>query len=245
MSDDRKYVRVYHDDLIRDYPEIYDDDPALAAWLRLLVIADTMWPTAPELPRSVKARPLARLTSIGLVLVLPRHRFRIRGLDAERIRRADAGRNAAVKRWHGKGNAGGNAEPMPRRDETRRDETEPNAREGLPNLTTEAIHALEERTGRTWGQAGEKQLTEYDRLIEDHGLEKVLSAMDRLMTDGKPMTARQLVWGAMKVLEPMLDPRDAAKAERQEEVERDSRRGVEATQRYLRELRATGERSPA
>jgi hypothetical protein len=99
---------------------------------------------------------------------------------------------------------------------------------------------LEHRTGRTWGQAGEKQLTEYDRLIEDHGLEKVLSAMDRLM-DGTPMTARQLVWGAMKVLEPMVPVasllKEDADHERQEERERNSRRGVEATQRYLRELR--------
>lgn len=118
MSEDRKYVRVYHDDLIRDYPEVYDDDALLSAWLRLLVIADQMWPTAPELPRSIKARPLARLTASGLVMVLPRHRYRIRGLDAERTRRADAGRNAAAKRWHDKGNADGNADPMPSRDET-------------------------------------------------------------------------------------------------------------------------------
>jgi len=116
----------------------------------------------------------------------------------------------------------------------------PTAREGLPNLDEAAIRALEHRTGRTWGQAGEKQLSEYDRLIEDHGLEKVLSAMDRLM-DGKPLTARQLVWGAMKVLEPMVPVasllKEDADTERQEERERNSRRGVEATQRYLRELR--------
>ena len=120
MSDDRKYVRVYHDDLIRDYPAVYDDDMLLASWLRLLVVADAMWPTPPELPRSIKARPLASLVEIGLVVSLPGHRYRIRGLDAERSRRQDAARNAAASRWHSKGNAPGNAEVMPSRAEPSR-----------------------------------------------------------------------------------------------------------------------------
>jgi hypothetical protein len=121
----------------------------------------------------------------------------------------------------------------------------PPAREGLPNLDQGAIRALEHRTGRPIQIAGDKQLTEYDRLIEDHGLEKVLSAMDRLMTDGQPMTARQLVWGAMKVLEPMVDTKELAKTERQDELDRTNRRAIEATQRHLRELRSVGERKPA
>ena len=54
---DRRYVRVYDDDLRRDYPKVWHDDRALATWLRLLSIADKMWPTIPELPRSVQARP--------------------------------------------------------------------------------------------------------------------------------------------------------------------------------------------
>lgn len=83
------------------------------------------------------------------------------------------------------------------------------AREGLPNLDDAAIAALEERTGRTWSQAGQRQLSEYDELIEAHGLEAVCGAMDSLR-EGKPMTARQLVWGAMKLLEPMPSTRAPA-----------------------------------
>jgi hypothetical protein len=85
------------------------------------------------------------------------------------------------------------------------------AREGLPNLDGEAIRALEERTGRTWSQAGQKQLSEYDELIESHGLTNVCVAMDSLR-EGQTMTARQLVWGAMKILEPMPSARVPANA---------------------------------
>ena len=124
--EDRKYVRVYHDDLIRDYPQVYDNDALLAAWLRLLVVADAMWPTPPELPRSVRARPLARLTEIGLVIPLSGHRYRIRGLDAERTKRQAAARNAAAQRWHSKGNA----EAMPSRAEPSKPESEPSRANG-------------------------------------------------------------------------------------------------------------------
>jgi hypothetical protein len=125
VRSDRHYVRVYHDDLLRDYPEIYADDGALSTWLRLLVIADKMWPTPPELPRSVKPRPLRVLAEYRLVELVPPHGFRIRGHDAERSRRADAARNAAALRWQDRGNADSNAEghadvmpsTRPRRDE--------------------------------------------------------------------------------------------------------------------------------
>lgn len=96
---ERHYVRVYHDDLMRDYPESWGDDAILATWLRLLVIADKMWPAMPELPRSVKPRPLSALVSVGLVELVGSHGYRVRGLDAERTRRRDAARNAAASRW--------------------------------------------------------------------------------------------------------------------------------------------------
>lgn len=103
---DRHYVRVYHDDLMRDYPGAWSDDTALATWLRLLVIADKMWPALAELPRSVRPRALRALVAAGLVELVGAHGYRIRGLDAERSQRRDAARNAAASRWHG-------AESMP------------------------------------------------------------------------------------------------------------------------------------
>jgi len=117
MTDERRYVRVYYNDMIRDYPEVWSDDAQLAAWLRMLSTADPMWPTPPELPRSVKPRTLAALAASTLVEPLPQHRFRMKGLDAERKRRSDSARTAAALRWHGNGNA----ETMPK---TRRAENE-------------------------------------------------------------------------------------------------------------------------
>lgn len=122
MADDRKYVRVYYNDLIRDYPDVWSDNDALATWLRMLATADPMWPTPPELPRSVKARPLASLTGCGLVARVGQDRFSLKGLDAERIKRQDAARNAAALRWHGKGIPPPDAPAMPKRAEPSKDE---------------------------------------------------------------------------------------------------------------------------
>lgn len=91
MSDDRKYVRVYYS-VIDDerFEHVYCDDAALAAWLRMLLDADALWPASASLPR-MSRRVLQVLTASGLVEVTG-SRFRVHGLDAERQRRADAGR---------------------------------------------------------------------------------------------------------------------------------------------------------
>jgi len=115
MKSDRRYVRIYDDDLRRDYPHIWRDDRALATWVRMLAVADKMWPTPPELPRSVRAAPLAALVKAGLVVLMPEDCYRIRGHDAERIARSNAGRNAAALRWHSERNA--DALPKRERDE--------------------------------------------------------------------------------------------------------------------------------
>jgi hypothetical protein len=133
VKSDRRYVRVYDDDLRRDYPEVWTDDRAIATWLRLLSVADKMWPTIPEIPRYIKPGPLAILVGCGLVEALPAHCYRIRGHDAERNARSNAARNAAAERWHSERNADGNADVMPRR-ERERDENEstpPPAKPGL------------------------------------------------------------------------------------------------------------------
>jgi hypothetical protein len=248
MADaDRKYVRVYYNDLIRDYPDVWADNDQLATWLRLLATADPMWPTPPELPRSVKPRVLGRLVDSSLVVTTADHRYRMKGLDAERDMRAQSARNAAAKRWHSEGIQTSDAGAMPKREriraETSKAENEPNARDGLPSLTAEAVRALEERTGHTWSQAGERQLSEYDRLIGDHGLEAVCGAMDAV-ANGKRMTARQLIWPAMKLLEPFVipDAEDAAAKEREAVRVRRTNQGVWA--RRIERYRYTGEWDP-
>jgi hypothetical protein len=115
MSSDTKrpFVRVYHDDLMHDYPAIWADDAALATWLRLLVLADKMWPTPPELPRSARGRGLARLVESGLVKQVSKHSFRIKGYDKERQSRQDAARNAAAVRWQMQSHSGSDAPGRP------------------------------------------------------------------------------------------------------------------------------------
>lgn len=127
---ERQYVRVYHDDLLRDYKHVWTDDTALAAFVRLLSVADKMWPAAPELPRSVSRRALGVLNQPNekgnrLVEILPPHCYRIRGHDAERKKRQDSARKGSAVRWDSDRNADASADAMPRRDETRRDENLP------------------------------------------------------------------------------------------------------------------------
>ncbi len=90
--------------------------------------------------------------------------------------------------------------------------------EPWPNLDPEAQTFLEGLTGRQIRQAGDKQLAEYDRQIADHGLVKVVSAYQRVARAlGPTPTATQLVWSGRKVLEPFVDPRDVADAEKSTE----------------------------
>jgi len=94
----RRYARFYYPEFIRDYPLVYADDAAFASWMRLLVIAEQMWPMPSELPRSVKPKALAVLIDAGLVRVVG-VTFTLKGHDAERQRRSDTGRNASAVRW--------------------------------------------------------------------------------------------------------------------------------------------------
>lgn len=101
MSDERKYVRVYHG-IIDDprFAAVICDDAAGWTWIRLLIIADQAWPSSAYLPRWVRSKPLATLTAAGLVEV-DGDVFRIHGLDPERQRRRDSASDAAARRWHG------------------------------------------------------------------------------------------------------------------------------------------------
>jgi hypothetical protein len=100
---DRKYVRVYYNDLIRDYPDVYADREAVGCWLELLVVAEAMWPTPADLPGWARGRAFRVLIDSGLVEVGPPGRFLVRGHVAERTRRQDAAKAAAAKRWQNGG----------------------------------------------------------------------------------------------------------------------------------------------
>lgn len=115
------YSRLYHR-FADEFPEVWANDRALASWVRLLRIADASWPTRPPLPRSAKGIPLRMLTEAGLVTIVGEC-YLMRGLDAERNRRKDAAARAADLRWQ----SARNADALPRRIETRKDETNTDA----------------------------------------------------------------------------------------------------------------------
>ena len=141
----RPYARFYYDDFIREYPAIYADDAAFAAWMRLLTLAEKLWPIAPEMPRHVKPGALRKLVDAGLVKV-GGMTYRVRGLDAERSRRHHLAKSAADSRWSADGNADAYAEAMPRRDETRQDPQTPTSGGRRSNGTNHRAVAAKEAT---------------------------------------------------------------------------------------------------
>lgn len=98
-AQDDPYVRVYY--------RVLNDDkfkPLTAAawghWVRLLVIADGMFPASAPLPRWVEDAPLHELVERRIV-DLEGDYFRIHGMEPERSRRADSATFAADVKHHG------------------------------------------------------------------------------------------------------------------------------------------------
>jgi hypothetical protein len=111
MSERAPYSRVYWS--VMDDPKfdgIYEDDAAFALWMRLLMNADALWPAPAPLHRTAKPKALAKLVEAGIVDLLPRDRYRIHGLDAERGRRRDAARTGGKSDPNGT-QTGGKREP--------------------------------------------------------------------------------------------------------------------------------------
>jgi hypothetical protein len=253
---DRRFVAVYYD-LAHEYPGVYRDDQLLATWLRLLMIAHAIWPAPALLPRSVSDAAVDALALHGLIEVVG-DEFKVLGLDKQRRVRSEQARKAAEARWgrnaerNAASTADADASGMPH---TTSHNTTPHTNgessssptvedssfavgksdlvmDGLPHLTPEAVKVLENWTQRPWSQAGQKQLGEFDRLVGDYGLAAVVTAFGKVPQNGTPLTARQLIWPAMRILEPfpVLDSKAAAQEERQAESQKSSRRAVEQTQ---------------
>lgn len=117
---------------------------------------------------------------------------------------------------------------------------------GLPHITEPIRVVLEEVTGRGILQAGDRQLTELDGLAERHAEAEVIEALRtaRAAVEGHA-TARQVVWGAVKVLEPMLDGKALSKAAAAREERAARQRATEAAERQRREQRELEERAKA
>lgn len=182
-------------------------------------------------------------------------------VDEERIQRTLAGKAGAQARWHPASEVvsdlpsevasevvsemhGGSDAPVTRNPSPviPLSDTHP-AREEFPNIDQDAQTFLEGLTGRIITTAGYKQLAEYDRQLQEHGIVAVLAAYRRVAKTLKANpTARQLVWSARSLLEPFADPRSIAAEDRSVEDERAARRRDEAVWRRRHELyRATGQ----
>jgi hypothetical protein len=144
VSERAPYSRVYWS-IIDDpkFESIYCVDAHLAAWLRLLLIADQAHPASAHLPATLRRPSITALVNVGLVDLLPGGRYRIHGLSAERLHRSAEQRNGGDARVEtaergvdgrflpstagpavvtSGGPSGGNQRNQLRRDETRRDE---------------------------------------------------------------------------------------------------------------------------
>jgi hypothetical protein len=134
-----EYVRVYQS--VVDDPKfvnVYDDDHHFATWVRLLMAADAIWPASCPIPAGTRKASLKVLAEAGIIDIGTGYRFRVRGLDAERERRSEAGRpggRASAERRttverpfndRSTNIAGAVAPAEPRRV---RDESEPSARD--------------------------------------------------------------------------------------------------------------------
>lgn len=215
MSEDRKFVRVFYNDLIQDYPEMWADDHQLATWLRMLATADPMWPTPPEVARSVRPAVLAKLVDTSLIQVVG-DRYRVKGLDAVRGKVADAARNAAAVRWQ----SARNAEAMP---------TKPDADQTRPDAYAARAEDDEDPADIYWRLTGkypnEKVLPWIDQLINQYGARAVTTALvtahiedkatmtllgrtqDRLRAEARQLDRKELAEEKARLAEKRAQPR--------------------------------------
>jgi hypothetical protein len=100
QPEQRPYSRVYWE-IVEDprFAEVFGDDHHLSTWLRLLVAADSAWPTPVALPRSASEESVRVLSEAGLIELLAHDHYRVHGLDAERERRSGRARASANMRW--------------------------------------------------------------------------------------------------------------------------------------------------
>jgi hypothetical protein len=103
----------------------------------------------------------------------------------------------------------------PRSASGARDGMRPTERDGLPHLDPATASVGESITGRGVLAAGDRQLTELDRLLEAHGPDAVQAAMRRVANGGR-LEWRQLVWGMVKDLEPIPSARRETDEERED-----------------------------
>jgi hypothetical protein len=239
----------------REYPVIYADDAALSAWLRLLMLADGVWPAPAVLPRSVKDEPLAALQTAGLVtLEADGDHFRILGLDKLRQQTHDDAVARANKRWAGNAGADahGDAQASAHGDATKPNHTTPRSvhTEGsIPLLEEEESHEgrvpehwndlfslMEQLTGKPYALPNpwSKMAVMALELIDRHGWEmfrsRAVTSVERL---GQNPGVDEIIFAVNGMLRRSVDSADIKKAEKVAEIDDGVKRRVERTQLSL------------
>ena len=255
---ERAYCRVYYS--IKDdtkFDTIREDDHHLATWLRLLMVADALWPASPDLPASARRTSVKALVDAELIDLLPGRRYRIRGLDAERGAERESApaslshteRITTVLRTHpGPDTRTRNrakpsqAETEPRPSQRPRDPA--TASSLSPQSSPESSYrdhprptSASRRTRRGCSSScpdtspsdpSQGSDTEILGLIERRGAEEVLRQAG-VMARGDKLSDRQWVFGLEDALEAVPSGKEAHAADRAEDERRAHARRLEAT----------------
>lgn len=265
MSERAPYSRVYWS-IVDDekFVTVYDNDAHLAAWLRLLLIADQAHPASAHLPTNVRKASVKALANVGLIDVTG-GRYRVRGLDAERRRRRDAATTGPTRDPNGTP-TGSKRDPSGTQTVPHVRAYDAPARLGSARLVSdsasstggaggndpwadpewEAIawlgkHGCDIRPGNGYHQ---KLVT----AVERHGINALIGKLDRLAEAGvKDGDIKGFLFGAIDALDSATRPSlKALEAEdRAEERESDHQRRLERTRRETAELRAVLDRDSA
>lgn len=173
----RHYWRLVDDE---KFVDVFDNDHHYACWSRLLMIADQAWPASAHLPASARKSSVAKLAEVKLIELLPGGRFRMVGTQAEREKRSQQAKDAALARWgNADGNAASNADSnagaseagMPSKAKQSKDEQ---SKAGQPARETDPADVYWSLTGRY--PVG-KTLTWIDELSTSFGAEATIRAL--------------------------------------------------------------------
>jgi hypothetical protein len=261
MPEDRKYVRVYFS-IIDDpkFAEVYRHEATVGTWLKLLMTADAVWPASCDLPRWVKPGPLTLLTQAGIVDLLPDHRYRIHGLDAERTRRSTAaavgghasGRSRSVEHSLNERSRDerteSNLAKQSRAETSRAEQNAPAQIERYDRyddpeqeaLVWLAKHGCDIRPGNGYHQ---KLVV----AVEHHGVNALIGMMDRLAAAGtKAGDTKGFLFGAIDALDKRSRPNlaELEAEDRQGDLSADRQRRIERTKAENAALRAALESRP-
>lgn len=90
------YWRVKADER---FDHVFGCDPCWAAYTRLLMDAEASYPAPASIPSHLRPHAKAHLLDAGIIELRPHDCFIVHGLQKEREKRSEAGRESAIKGW--------------------------------------------------------------------------------------------------------------------------------------------------